>query len=69
MHLAEIVDFFKNSLNPLPLSLSQLTRNVHENCQYPPLNVNDNWTKKMVNIKHFWGLFSIKLLQKIHWYD
>ena len=32
-------------------------------------DVNDNPTKKMLNIKHFWGLFSIKLLQKTHWYD
>ena len=24
--------------------------------------INDNWTKKMLNIKHFWGHFSIK-----HW--
>ena len=23
----------------------------------------------MLNIKHFWGLFLIKLLQKTHWYD
>ena len=30
---------------------------------------NDIWIKKMLNIKHFWGLFSIKLLQKTHWYD
>ena len=22
--------------------------------------VNDNWTEKMLNIKHFWGHFSIK---------
>ena len=30
---------------------------------------NDNWNKKMLNIKHFWGLISIKLLQKTHTYD
>ena len=31
--------------------------------------INYNWTKKMFNIKHCLGSFSIKLFQNTYWYD